>query len=54
MITVFFFFKDSTTASISTQKDTGSSKAPNKPSLDTLFSSTWQLEEKSGKGLDMI
>lgn len=46
-----FFFKDSMTASISTQRNTGSSKALNKPSLDILSSSTWVLEEKSGKGL---
>lgn len=44
-------FKDSTTASTSTQRSTGSSKALNKPSLDTLSSNMWLQEEKSGKRL---
>lgn len=44
-------FKDSTTASTSTRRSTGSSKALNKLSLDTLFSNMWLLEEKSGKRL---
>lgn len=42
-------FKDSTTASTLTQRLIRSLKAPNKPSLDTLFSNTWLLEEKNGK-----
>lgn len=42
-------FQDSTTASTSTQRLTGSLKGPNKPSLDTLFSNTWLLEEKNGE-----
>lgn len=42
-------FQDSTTASTSTQRLIRSLKAPNKPSLDTPFSSTWLLEEKNGK-----
>lgn len=42
-------FKDSTTASTSTQRLIRSLKAPNKPSLDTPFSNTWLLEEKNGK-----
>lgn len=44
-----FFFKGPTTALISTPRDRGSSKGLNKPSLDTLFSNTWLLVEKSGK-----
>lgn len=44
-------FKDPMTASILIQRNTGSSKALNKPSLDTLFSNMWLLEEKSGKAL---
>lgn len=42
-------FQDSTTASTLTQRLIRSLKAPNKPSLDTLFSNTWLLEEKNGK-----
>lgn len=42
-------FKDPPTASTSTQRLIRSLKAPNKPSLDTPFSSTWLLEEKNGK-----
>lgn len=46
---VFSFPKGSTTALTSTQRNTGSLKALNKHSLDTLFSNMWLLEEKNGK-----
>lgn len=46
-----FVFQDCLTASSSTPRCPGSSKVPSKPSLDTRFSNTWALEEKSGKKL---